>query len=264
MEQRLPSQHATTNVVQKVDNRSFRLSYHFVSCVHLLLKIRIQDLIRGIYQLFRTLKMVREGPEQAERRSTANGISKKWRISRRNKRPRGLVNQQNSCYRHGALQPLLHLPRFVNWIKTHNVLNHWPCHANDPNRQLPSDPLTLRAIENKIAMAKAKNIEDYKEDEAYKGCVPCLLKKLMTAYWNNTLIGGAPNLVPQPLPHYHPAILPLHQLIERWYCVNPPDHVHTGDQTTIRARRGHMTAQQDADEFTGYIFDGIESSYDRL
>ena len=84
MEQRVSSQHATTNVVQEDDNRSFRLSYHFVSYAHLLLKIRIQDLIRGIYQLFRTLKMVREGPELAERRRNANGISKKWRITRRN------------------------------------------------------------------------------------------------------------------------------------------------------------------------------------
>jgi len=124
--------------------------------------------------------------------------------------------------------------------------------------------LTLRAIERKAAEAKAKNIEDYKEDNAHKGCVPCLLKKLMTAYWNNTLIGGAPNLVPRALPHHHPAILPFHQLIERWYCVEPPSDTHTGNQAPVAARRDHMTAQQDADEFTGYIFDGIESSYDRL
>ncbi|KAH6868396.1 hypothetical protein BKA58DRAFT_459155 [Alternaria rosae] len=251
--------------VQDDDNPSLRLSYHFVFCINLSPKIRIQNLIRRIRQLFTNLTMVvREGPEQAQRRATANGMSKKWKIPRRNKRSRGLVNTQNSCYRHGALQPLLHLPRFVNWIKTHNVLNHWRCLANDPNCQLPTDPLTLRAIEREIAKAKTKNFQDYKEDEAYRGCVPCLLKKLMTAYWNNTLIGGAPNLVPQPLPHYHPAILSLHQLIERWFCVDPPNHTHTGNQATIAARRRHMRAQQDADEFTGYIFDGIASSYDRL
>jgi hypothetical protein len=218
--------------------------------------------------------MPREGPDQAQRRRTANGISKRWEIARLNKRSRGLVNTQNSCYRHGALQPLLHLPRFVNWIKKHNLKGHWPCHANDPDRQLPTGyPLTLEVLEGKIkeTKAKKKDQQNKNEDQAYRGCVPCLLKKFMTAYWDNTLIGNAPSLTPQPLPHQHPAILPLHQLIERWFCVTPPSLVlppdfsqEAEDQAVRAARKRHMTAQQDAEELTGRIFEGIQSSYDLL
>lgn len=108
----------------------------------------------------------RQGPDQARRRRVANAISKKWKIERQSKRPRGLVNIGNNCYRHGALQPLLHLPRFVNWIKKHNRGNHWPCHANDPNRVLPSDPLTLQLLEDEIGKLKKKKGRKKDDEEA--------------------------------------------------------------------------------------------------
>ena len=215
----------------------------------------------------------RQGPDQARRRRVANAISKKWKIERQSKRPRGLVNMGNNCYRHGALQPLLHLPRFVNWIKKHNRGNHWPCHANDPNRVLPSDPLTLQLLEDEIGKLKKKKgrKKDDEEDLEYRGCTPCLLKRLMIDYWGDINIGGQPNFAPHPFPHQHKAMFPLHTLAERWYCVNPPGLYETieplatqAEQESITrvARLSYMTAQQDSDEFLLRIFDGIQSSYD--
>ena len=215
----------------------------------------------------------RQGPDQARRRRVANAISKKWKIERQSKRPRGLVNIGNNCYRHGALQPLLHLPRFVNWIKKHNRGNHWPCHANDPNRVLPSDPLTLQLLEDEIGKLKKKKgrKKDDEEDLEYRGCTPCLLKRLMIDYWGDINIGGQPTFAPNPFPHRHKAVFPLHTLAERWYCVNPPGLDDTvellatqAEQESITrvARLSYMTAQQDSDEFLLMIFDGIQNSYD--
>jgi hypothetical protein len=210
--------------------------------------------------------MPREGPEQAQRRRTVNGISKKWKIARRSKHPRGLVNPRNTCYRHGVLQPLLHLPRFVNWIKKHNPRGtHWPCRRDDPNLGFPSELLTQDILQDEIRKAERKNAKSESEgdDDLYRGCVPCLLKRLVTAYWGNIDIGGQPHFTPQPFPHQHDAIFPLHKLTERWFCVSPPGHLETQDRTTRTARRENMTDQQDADEFARHIFAGIESSYDR-
>ncbi|RYN37777.1 hypothetical protein AA0112_g4292 [Alternaria arborescens] len=215
----------------------------------------------------------RQGPDQARRRRVANAISRKWKIERQSKRPRGLVNMGNNCYRHGALQPLLHLPRFVNWIKKHNRGNHWPCHANDPNRVLPSDPLTLQLLEDEIGKLKKKKgrKKDDEEDLEYRGCTPCLLKRLMIDYWGDIDIGGQPTFVPNPFPHQHKAMFPLHTLAERWYCVDPPGHDDTVELLATKAeqeivtrvaRLSYMTAQQDSDEFLLMIFDGIQNSYD--
>jgi hypothetical protein len=113
------------------------------------------------------------------------------------------------------------------------------------------------------------------DPELYNGCVPCLLKNLMNAYWNKTDIGDQPPFLPQAFAHQHRAIFPLHQLAERWFCVNPPGHLDTlaglpattspeeRDRITRAAMRVNMTDQQDADEFAGDIFTGIQASYDR-
>jgi hypothetical protein len=145
--------------------------------------------------------MPRECRAQAARPSVANGISKKWKIARQDKRPRGFVKEGNNCYRHGALQPLLHLPRFVNWILRHNKYGqNWPCHANDLNRTLTGlDPITQGILQdtsyknmtkeqkaryNKRSNGATIRCEDLKDHDPnlYSGCIPCLLKRLIEGY----------------------------------------------------------------------------------
>ncbi|KAF1833157.1 cysteine proteinase [Decorospora gaudefroyi] len=202
----------------------------------------------------------REAPLQAQRRRTADRISKKWKIARQNKSPRGLDNQGNNCYRHGALQPLLHLPRFVNWILKHKKNGHWPCHAADPNKSLPEDELTQAEIQDTTKHTKI---------ELYTGCVPCILKAFMKAYWGKGDTDVQPPYLPLVLPHHHDSVLPLHQLAERWFCRESQDlDIPKGSSRAERSRltrdskRAEMTAQQDADEFQRQIFGGIQSSYD--
>ncbi|CAO2648436.1 Nn.00g077030.m01.CDS01 [Neocucurbitaria sp. VM-36] len=219
-------------------------------------------------------RLPREDPLQRTRRNVASRISKAWRNDRKNRRPRGLANRGNDCYRIGALQPLLHLPRFVNWILQHNEQGqNWPCGTNDRNLSLPTDPLTRRIL---LGLIKKQTGKD-KDQSLYTGCVPCLLKLLIIDYWGNVLIGpqnGNPPFAPLHLPTDHPAIIRLHRLIDRWFCVDPQGHsrrlknAENKDKTprqkeriTIRARQVNMRDQQDSDEFHGHLFNGIRAGF---
>jgi hypothetical protein len=106
--------------------------------------------------------MPREGHSQSVRRSIANGINKKWKIARQTKTPRGFVNEGNNCYPHAALQPLLHLPRFVNWILQYNKHGQkWSCHQGDPNRTLNGlDALTQGILLDTSFKTKTKAQKD--------------------------------------------------------------------------------------------------------
>jgi hypothetical protein len=220
--------------------------------------------------------MVREAPQDRVHRLVANGISKKWAIARRNKRPRGFENPENACYRIGSLQPLLHLPKFANWIRKHNdKKSGWPCKADDPNRELPDDELT-REVLMKMASQTEKKLEKRLEDATrrYTGCVPCMVKRLVVAYWGNELIQGTSPFRPLRFSYHHPAISPLHQLAQRWFCSDPSGHVDTlgelpentskavKDRMTRKAREGNMSAQQDTEEFQRKLLEGIGESCD--
>jgi hypothetical protein len=169
----------------------------------------------------------RQGAQQRDRSAIASGISKacRWKIARKNRRARGLTRVGNTCYRNSVLQSLLHLPKFLNWIMQHNESRqNWPCRLEDPNLSLPSKKL-LEALGTEAM-----------------GCVPCLLKRLITGYWGNILLDqtGAP----LALPFNHACWSHLHQLTRRWFI--EPTYV----------------GQQDVDEYFGHIIRGIESSYD--
>jgi ubiquitin C-terminal hydrolase len=60
----------------------------------------------------------RPAARQTAAQNVANGIKKSYNtyLHRRNRRPRDLQNVSNTCYRNGALQALLHLPKFVSWM----------------------------------------------------------------------------------------------------------------------------------------------------
>ena len=106
--------------------------------------------------------MPRKDYSQAVRLSIANGISKKWKIARQTKTPRSFVNEGNDCHRNAALQPLLHLPRFLNWILQHNKHGQkWSCHQGDPNRTLNGlDALTQGILLDTSFKTKTKAHKD--------------------------------------------------------------------------------------------------------
>jgi hypothetical protein len=174
----------------------------------------------------------RQGADQRNRSAIASGISKatRWKITRKNRRPRGLENGGASCYRNSVLQSLLHMPKFLNWIMQHNENGqNWPCHPTDPNRTLPDDEDKDDILEKLGTQAM--------------GCVPCVLKSLITGYWGNIRLG--PTGAPLSLPYNHACWSHLHQLSGRWFY---PGWSH----------------QQDVDEYLRQILSGIQSSYDSL
>lgn len=204
---------------------------------------------------------------QRERRRIALGLKNDWPITRQSRRPRGLLNPLSNCYPHAALQNLLHLPRFLNWINKHNEPGaNWPCRVADPNCILSARELSDPLIKEMGSEAM--------------GCVPCLLKILIKAYWGvmhrYDRESGQLKLV-SAIELDHPAICRLHRLTERWFCTEPEGtsnnwakrlkkHPEDGDaekQVYFRdARKQNMKAMQDFDEFIGKIFAGIETSID--
>lgn len=216
----------------------------------------------------------REDLLQCRRRNVANRISKTWKINRQSKRPRGFQNRAVDCYRIGALQPLLHLPRFVNWILQHNERRqNWPCGPNDENRVPEDDPITQEILAERAETLGAE--ED--GQPLFTGCVPCLLKLLILEYWGNTSIGpgdGNPPFQPLYFPFDHPATLRLHMLADRWFCVDPEGHydfIHDGDNDftyteeeeyalTKQARIRNMQNQQDSDEFQQRLIARIKTA----
>lgn len=49
----------------------------------------------------------------------ASRVSKKWSVGASGKRSQGLYNPHSYCYRRTALQALLHMPEFLNWLDGH-------------------------------------------------------------------------------------------------------------------------------------------------
>jgi hypothetical protein len=214
----------------------------------------------------------RQSPAQHTRIATANRINKgyKWKTNRKNTCPRGLVNAGNNCYRIAVLQTLLHLPRFVNWILEHRECGkHWDCRFDDLNRHQPiGDRLLFSMRPHAI------------------GCIPCLLKSLIQAYWGIYKLRSSDSGMqyPQQLDHNDPAIIDLHRMAERWFCSDPDglsDELKAKEERkifeekmpmtqkekdTIRmiARLRNARAQQCADEFMRFVLDGVEQSYTHM
>jgi hypothetical protein len=199
----------------------------------------------------------RQSVAQRNRSAVSSGISKacRWKISRKVRRPRGLENAGNTCYRNAVLQSLLHLPKFLNWVMQHNESRqNWPCRTApaDSNQAPPlkwADEPAIKAL-----------------GEEGMGCVPCLLKDLIRNYWGNILLDeGTGN--PLPLPYLHEGWHHLHQLSRRWFYRNPSDmeDILREPKGTIQERRAmEMDNQQDNDEFMRKLLDGIEYTYDHV
>ncbi|KAF1917976.1 hypothetical protein BDU57DRAFT_528474 [Ampelomyces quisqualis] len=209
----------------------------------------------------------RQSAEQRRRDAAASKITGlcKWRISRQNRRPRGLSNVNETCYQNAALQMLLHLPKFIAWIMQHNAPGqNWPCAAAtmDSNQAPPPKYSNEPAIKKLGAEGM--------------GCVPCLLKDLIRGYWGDALLDAATG-EPDALPPNHVCWHRLHQLARRWNYREPYNlpEILAGARKKMRrkltaaetlkytqeARAENMDSQQDSDEFFRTILDGIEKTY---
>jgi hypothetical protein len=200
---------------------------------------------------------------QRENRRIVKGISNAWRISRRNRRPRGLKNKLNNCYRHALLQSLLHLPRFLNWIRQHREKGRdWPCNT-EHSKSLYQ--VKKNAFSDVVEEANAK---------LTTGCVPCLLKDLIAAYWGTDEADKEDNGDLAVFRHHHDTMLPIHMFAERFFCRQPDDHDLVleenfnrsqayKDELTRKACESNKVAQQDAQELMSRLLGwGCEESLD--
>lgn len=212
----------------------------------------------------------REGGLQSERWGTANRINKNWPINRASRVPRGLFNRRNACYRLSALQSLLHLPRFCNWILQHNKKDgEWPCDPNDVNLTIPPDVQEVFdfTVVEESGEENYNSLTNYRPTTPYTGCMPCLLKALIINYWGNVHMAPGTDTTPtypRPFAFSHPAILYLHQLVERWFCREPLGYTDPPNlslakkkQMKLKAKQGEMCAQQDSEEFLIKLFEAI-------
>jgi len=117
-------------------------------------------------------------------------ISRSWPISRANKMSRGLGNRANDCFRNSALQMLMHAPKFLNWILSHNV--------DLPNnrRQFPCQKLS-KTEEALVRSALRANHIPEDGSTPLRTCPACAMKRLAEVYWGNQNTG--PDGTPSPL-----------------------------------------------------------------
>jgi hypothetical protein len=152
------------------------------------------------------MKEFRETPDQRARRLRAARLNATWPNTRPSPRPRGLGNAGNYCYRNSALQMLVHLPKFVNWVMEHNEDGqNWPCNPNDPNMRYP--PLR----------EKDKVLTQLMDKDLILGCFLCRLKRFFRDYWNAGALNPRNNR-PAPFGADRTSVAPLHRLGEKWKC----------------------------------------------
>jgi hypothetical protein len=99
-------------------------------------------------------------------------IRKTWPITRANKASRGIQREGQQCFRISAIQALLHLPKFMNWILSHNENGKFECHFLIWTQDYP-----FRLFQGK--------------------CAACMFKDLIQKYWGDKNIG--PDGKPRPL-----------------------------------------------------------------
>lgn len=163
-------------------------------------------------------------PAQAAKDTAAGRINKDWKITRRDKSSRGLRRKRVECYQLAGLQSLLHMPKFMNWIRSHNVVTR-------------NDTVQYPCLEKK-KVTKNKNHVKYKKPI----CPACAMKGLINVYWGNYYIGADGG--PEPLDHDSPALRKIHKLADSWF-----DFAADGDRL-----------QQDSGEFQDHLLRGCDES----
>ncbi|KAF2031599.1 cysteine proteinase [Setomelanomma holmii] len=144
---------------------------------------------------------------QRTKNAIATRIQKDWPITRIGRRSRGLRRVGNTCFRLSGLQALLHLPKFLHWILSHNTMRpdgtvQFPCRNN------------LKDV-GMIILAKfnAECDERPPKKLALPQCPACVVKHFIQAYWGvgNVDANGAPRV----WAHGHPEMGRLRNLDQR-------------------------------------------------
>jgi hypothetical protein len=127
--------------------------------------------------------------------AAARGIKKSWRIPRASKRSRGLRRTGNKCFLLSAMQTLVHLPGFDNWILSHNSISRgtvkFPCQS--------------------IAeISRALDLRPKKSQDKLQQCPACVVKRFVIDYWGH----DDPQHIGAPLafPHNHPRMVAIRNL----------------------------------------------------
>jgi hypothetical protein len=172
---------------------------------------------------------------QRAKDAAAKRVRKNWPITRVNRRSRGLQRKfHNTCFLLSALQALLHLPKFLHWITSHNSTRrdgtiNFPCRGlNDIVQDLTPD-------------------DEWAESLKLRRCPACVVKQFAEAYWGN--VDVAANGAPLAWAHAYPEMTALRDLDSQLYSV-APGAAHGNDD------------QQDPEEFQGRILAACLASTD--
>jgi hypothetical protein len=140
---------------------------------------------------------------QRAKNAAARRVHKTWPITRENRRSRGLRRIGNTCFRLSGLQALLHLPKFLNWILSHNSTQPdgtitFPC------RNLNETGMALVARLN----GGSRNLVTLPR------CPACVVKQFIQAYWGPDNVDPRTG-APQPWAHGHAEMVSMRDLDTR-------------------------------------------------
>lgn len=135
---------------------------------------------------------------QRAKDAAAKSVNKKWRITRNSRRSRGLHRTGMTCFRLSGMQSLLHLPKFVNWILSHN--------NTKPNGtvEFPCAPV------HTIGPALINKLSGYWNRLNLTVCPACVVKDFVQAYWGDYHM--AADGEPQALAHTEAHMTALRRL----------------------------------------------------
>lgn len=119
---------------------------------------------------------------QETKNKAARRVGSTWPISRVSKQSRGLNRSGNTCYRMGGIQTLMHLPKFLNWILSHNVVQ--------PNGQVKFQCRSPQDTMEEMKKSLMLNADDaftqtQKRPRPLRTCPACVTKQLVQSYWGN-------------------------------------------------------------------------------
>jgi hypothetical protein len=109
---------------------------------------------------------------QRRKNAVGKSVQKKWRITRDDRSTRGLHRAGTMCFLLGGIQVLLHLPKFVNWILSHNSTR------GNGAIKFPCRPLHEVAPLLITGLVRPAPVE-------LESCPACVVKEFVQNYWGH-------------------------------------------------------------------------------
>jgi hypothetical protein len=144
----------------------------------------------------------------AQRRKDAAAlrVERSWPITRPSLRSRGLQRQGVTCYLLSGLQALLHMPRFLNWLLSHNSPQPAPPNRFPCRRRLQVE----QALYTGEKAPKKSNLP---------GCPACIVKQFAQNYWGNVNLTA--DGAPRTWRSNHPDLAAIRALDRALYILTP-------------------------------------------